>query len=321
MVKTNNDIKILCGGHSEHVKRYESKTIDGDPLWISRLTVTNPEALKKIQEDMLNVGVDFIRTFTYQSSIEGYMKQFGYTKEQSYAVMKGCATSLIQVWNDFSKKNKDAKKPHFCGSIGSYGAYLHDGSDYTGEYKDKVTKQLLREFHAPRFNALVEGGCDFIVFETIPCKIEAEVLVELLSEHPDKKGWVSFSCRDDGHSIASGENFQETAHFIYNLNSAQLVGIGVNCLQPLLVESLFKGINDNRKDNPIPLIVYPNSGEVYTKDQGYVGKETCKPVESFVPIWLDLGVKYIGCCCRTTIEDLQKIKVEVKKWQMEKENK
>lgn len=54
----------------------------------------------------------------------------------------------------------------------------------------------------------------------------------------------------------------------YDLNSKQLVAVGANCLAPRLVESLFKDINKGRKNNPVPLIVYPNSGESYNVEQG-----------------------------------------------------
>lgn len=74
--------------------------------------------------------------------------------------------------------------------------------------------------------------------------------------------------QQDGRSIAYGENFQKTVRDCYDSNPEQLVAIGANCLAPRLIENLFKGINNGRK-NPIPLIVYPNSGESYNVEQGY----------------------------------------------------
>lgn len=313
-MSNSRDILILGSGYSEQVKLYESESIEGDPLWISRLIVTNPDALKKTQIDILKAGVDFLLTMTYQSSIDGYMKQFGLSEEKSYEYMKGNVQETLNAWTEYVKVDSTTKKPSICGSIGSYGAYLHDGSEYTGAFSDNVTKQQLKEFHRPRFDALIEGGSDFIAFETIPCKKEAEVLIELLSEHPEKQGWISFSCRDDGQSISSGERFKDVAKYCYDLNPKQLIAVGVNCLQPVIVESLIKGMNDQRTENPIPLIVYPNSGEMYTQEIGYIGKELCTPIETYVKTWLDLGVKIIGCCCRTDVNDLKKIIDEVKNW-------
>lgn len=43
-----------------------------------------------------------------------------------------------------------------------------------------------------------------------------------------------------------------------------LVAVGINCIQPGFVTELFKGVEKEVQDFNIPLVVYPNSGEVYT---------------------------------------------------------
>lgn len=75
--------------------------------------------------------------------------------------------------------------------------------------------------------------------------------------------------QEDGKSIAYGESFQEVARRCYDLNPQQILAVGVNCLAPRLVESLVSGINKKREHKPVPLIVYPNSGETYSVDLGY----------------------------------------------------
>lgn len=72
----------------------------------------------------------------------------------------------------------------------------------------------------------------------------------------------------DGKSTAYGEDFQTVARKCYDMNPRQLLAVGVNCLAPRLVESLFTGINKGREQNPVPLIVYPNSGENYNTQLG-----------------------------------------------------
>lgn len=79
------------------------------------------------------------------------------------------------------------------GSVGPYGASLHDGSEYTGSYAETTSPELMKEWHIPRIKALIEGGVDLLALETIPCKVEAEMLVQLLKEFPDVKAWLSFS--------------------------------------------------------------------------------------------------------------------------------
>lgn len=87
-----------------------------------------------------------------------------------------------------------AGRSKIAGSIGPYGAALHDGSEYTGSYTTNVSEETLRNWHTPRISALVEAGVDLLAIETIPSRVEAETLVKLLKEKfPETKAWLSFS--------------------------------------------------------------------------------------------------------------------------------
>ena len=62
-----------------------------------------------------------------------------------------------------------------AASIGSYGAYRADDSEYSGDYGKSVTKEALKNFHRRRLQVLAGAGPDLIAFETIPNKLEAQV--------------------------------------------------------------------------------------------------------------------------------------------------
>nr|CAD7432387.1 unnamed protein product [Timema monikensis] len=209
------------------------------------------------------------------------------------------------------------KRPLVVGSVGPYGASLHDYSEYTGDYVEQVTKHHIAEWHRSRIQALVEAGVDILAFETIPAQKEGEVLMELLKEFPHQKAWLSFSCKDEHHT-SHGEKLDEAAQACWDLNPNQLVAVGVNCLNPKFVTSLLSGINRGRVDDPIPLVVYPNSGENYDLVKGWVDGDKCEPVETYIPEWLDLGVTYVGGCCRTYAHDVKRIKEVVQKWSSSK---
>jgi S-methylmethionine-dependent homocysteine/selenocysteine methylase len=68
-----------------------------------------------------------------------------------------------------------------AGSVGPYGACLHDGSEYTGSYLDDfgVTDKFLGDWHRPRIEALLLAGADYLAIETMPGI--REVRVRLLS--------------------------------------------------------------------------------------------------------------------------------------------
>lgn len=50
----------------------------------------------------------------------------------------------------------------------------------------------------------------------------------------------------------------------------------------------------------------------------WVGKEQCKPIESYVKQWLDMGITWIGGCCRVFPEDITRIRDEVNKIENDK---
>lgn len=86
-------------------------------------------------------------------------------------------------------------RPLIAGSVGPYGASLHDGSEYRGEYVDRVSRQDLAAWHRPRVETLVAAGVDLLAIETIPAQMEAEVLVELIKDFPRVQAWLSFSSK------------------------------------------------------------------------------------------------------------------------------
>jgi homocysteine S-methyltransferase len=81
-------------------------------------------------------------------------------------------------WNGKKVDKKTRHKPFVAASIGCYGAYLADGSEYTGNYK--LTKEQLKVWHRKRLAVIAKAEPDVFACETIPCLVEAAALVEVL---------------------------------------------------------------------------------------------------------------------------------------------
>ena len=94
------------------------------------------------------------------------------------------------------------------GSLGPYGACLGDGSEYSGNYIDKVSREDLKTWHLERIRRLAVRKVDLFAAETIPSLEEALAIIDALDEVPGAVGWISFSCRD-GESTARGEKMDE----------------------------------------------------------------------------------------------------------------
>lgn len=312
----NPTVFVLDGGFSTQLSCHVGCSADGDPLWSSRFLQTHPQQVLNTHLDFLRAGADIISTNTYQASVEGFKKHLGVTTEEGIGLISDAvnlAKSARDIYLDECRETGLPKHiPRIAGSVGPYGAYLHDGSEYNGNYIEKTPVSTMREWHRPRIRTLVDAGVDLLAIETIPCLKEAEMLMELLKEFPKIKAWLSFSVKD-GSSVAHGENFRAAVKKCWDLNPNQLLAVGVNCCSPKIVADLLKGINDGRP-TPIPFVTYPNSGEKYDPAVGWIERDKCEALESFVPEWLDLGVQYVGGCCRTYSADIAHIKLQVQNW-------
>jgi len=86
----------------------------------------------------------------------------------------------------------------------------------------------------------------------------------------------------------------------------QVLALGVNCVRPEATASL---IRELRKGSGKPIVVYPNSGEVWDgAAQCWRGSATAAPLAELVREWMAAGASLIGGCCRTTPETIREIR-------------
>ncbi|BFF95913.1 homocysteine S-methyltransferase 3 [Drosophila madeirensis] len=311
-------VLVKCGGFSSQLAHNVDEKVDGDPLWGSRFDATNPQAVIKTHLDFLRSGADIILTNTYQSSVEGFMKYLTLTREQSVALIEKSVYLTQQAKAQYLKELLQSGgniTPHFpliLASIGPYGAHLHDGSEYSGSYADKISKEKLQDWHRTRIETCLRAGVDGLAVETLPCQLEALAITEsILENYTNVKFWVSFQCKDDT-SLADGESFAESALSVWQMvksHKAQtrLLAIGVNCVNPTFVTPLLKSLNSAAGTDRIPLVVYSNRGEIYDSVRGeWTG--TGEDVAKCVPEWIRLGARIVGGCCRVYPDDVLMIR-------------
>ncbi|MFC7785198.1 MULTISPECIES: homocysteine S-methyltransferase [unclassified Rossellomorea] len=277
-----------------------------DSLWSARILLEKPEAIEKVHADYFRAGADCAITASYQATVDGFKKR-GIEKPEALELIKRTVTLAKQARDEFWKEEKgnaNRPKPIVAGSVGPYGAYLADGSEYVGNYG--VSDQHLADFHFPRIQALVEAGADLLAFETIPSLQEAKVLASLLKEFPDTCAWLSFSLKD-GETISDGTGIEECA-CVFN-DDEQIAAIGVNCAP---IPAAKKAISVLSRNTDKPLIVYPNSGESYNAEtKTWHGEEGCSAFDEQSVVWYEAGARIIGGCCRT---DPGQIEALAKRW-------
>lgn len=121
-------------------------------------------------------GADIILTNTYQASVDGYKKCLRLSELESLDLIRKTVRFAHTAREKYLQETKSDEKPRIAGVIGPYGAVLHDGSEYTGSYADKVTSDLLKEWHRPRIAACIEAGVDLLAIATIPCVVSRDGL-------------------------------------------------------------------------------------------------------------------------------------------------
>lgn len=273
-----------------------------DSLWSAKILAENPEIIEKLHYDYFMSGADCAITSSYQATIDGFIQK-GFTETEAISLIKRSVRIAKKARDDFwnaSENRKNRPIPLVAGSVGPYGAYLADGSEYRGDYN--ISEEELINFHRPRIKILVEEGVDILACETIPNLLEAKAITKLLEEFPDVYCWISFSCKND-LEISDGTLISDCAKYLDSCE--QVAAIGINCTAPAYVNSLIEEIKTNSKK---PIIVYPNSGEEYdANSKTWHGDSSSCSYGGNAKNWFDKGAKLIGGCCRTTPEDIKSI--------------
>lgn len=273
-----------------------------DPLWSAKVLIEAPELIRQVHADYFQAGADCAITASYQASLEGFMRR-GLTREAALELIRRSVWLAVEARDAFWQEpahRTGRPRPLVAASVGPYGAFLADGSEYRGDYG--LSEAELMDFHRPRMAALLEAGADLLACETIPCFSEARALTRLLAEFPNASAWISFSARDEAH-LWHGERLAECAAWLND--QSQVVAVGVNCTAPRYLPGLIEAI---RAVTSKPIVVYPNSGETYDPVQRlWRGVSDAETFAIEARRWYASGARLIGGCCRTTPDHIRTI--------------
>lgn len=273
-----------------------------DDLWSAKILLEQPDVIKQVHLGYFKAGADCAITASYQATIEGF-KRRGLNEKEAIHLIQKSVQLAIEARDEFwaePANHMGRSKPFVAASVGPYGAFLADGSEYRGNYG--LSEKELMEFHRPRMKALIEAGADILACETIPCLIEAQAIAKLLREFQNVTAWISFSARDETH-ISEGQMFADCAKQLGN--HPQITAIGINCTPPKYIPSL---IREAKAVTRKPILVYPNSGETYDAEKNaWDGDPVLNSFGEHAREWYKAGARLIGGCCRTTPEDIRVI--------------
>jgi homocysteine S-methyltransferase len=273
-----------------------------DPLWSAKVLLEAPDLIRQVHSDYFAAGADIAITASYQATFQGFARR-GIASDQAAELMRRSVRLAVEArdafWADPASR-EGRPRPLVAASVGPYGAMLHDGSEYRGDYGLSV--QELADFHRPRLAVLAAAGADVLACETIPCLAEAEALLLLLEELPEAYAWFSFTAADETR-IAHGEPIAACAALLGQ--HRRVAAIGVNCTAPHLIPGLVRSL---QAASPKPVVVYPNSGEQYdAASGGWFGEASCEAFGGQAAAWIAAGARLIGGCCRTGPEHIREL--------------
>jgi len=281
-------VQVLDGGLASELE-YQGANI-GTPLWSAQVLEDEPEKVAAVHRAYIAAGAQAIATCSYQVSRMGYV-EVGLTAAEADAALLRSVEIARSVVSEFPER-----RVLVAGSLGPYGAALHNGAEYHGNY-DCSYADLVR-FHRERVEIFARAtGAqrpDLLAFETFPSFEEVRAVGEVLSPWPELRAWFSFSCRDSGH-VSHGEGVGDCAALVASF--PQTVAVGVNCVPPKWIPAL---IAELRTASDLPVMVYPNSGEGWdAANRCWTGVSDPADFGARAAEWFSLGAQIVGGCCRT----------------------
>ena len=183
-ILTDHPFVLLDGAMATEL---EARGCDlADSLWSAKVLMENPQLIYDVHLDYFRAGAQVAITASYQATPDGFAAR-GLNEAQARSLIAKSVELAKQARDSYRAENPAAKGLQIAGSVGPYGAYLADGSEYRGDYQRSA--QVFQDFHRPRVEALLEAGVDLLACETLPSFAEIRALAQLLDEYPVAQAW------------------------------------------------------------------------------------------------------------------------------------
>ena len=159
-----------------------------DTLWSAKALLECPDLVRKVHYDYYAAGANAVEACSYQATEAAFARK-GIEKAEASRLIRLSGELVREAKNDVLLEHPewDPADPLTAGSIGPYGAYLADGSEYTGAYD--LTREEYYAFHQLRLDELLNSGMDILAIETQPRFDEIEALLAMIADRV-KREWV-----------------------------------------------------------------------------------------------------------------------------------
>jgi 5-methyltetrahydrofolate--homocysteine methyltransferase len=259
------------------------------------LSLTQPEAIKEIHREYLRAGADIIETNTFSSTT---IAMADYEMEDYvYELNFESAKIAKEVAQEFTLLNPE--KPRFvAGSIGPTNRTASMSPDVNDPGFRAVTFDDLRKAYKQQAEALIDGGVDLLlvetVFDTLNAKAALFAIEEIKAERKiDIPIMLSGTITDASGRTLSGQTAEA---FLISVSHIPLLTVGFNCA--LGAEQLTPHLEVLAQKSDLRISAHPNAGL-----PNAFGEYDESPTEmaNQIKTYLDKGlINIIGGCCGTT---------------------
>ena len=259
------------------------------------LNLSRPDIIEDIHRRYLEAGADIISTNTFSAQ---RVSQADYHMESFSRDIAFAGAKLARKCAD---EYSTADKPRFvAGSIGPTNKTCSMSPDVSDPAKRDLTYDALFDAYSEQVAAMIEGGIDAVLIETIFDTLNAKVAIDASLSEMKKAGvdlpiMISVTITDLSGRTLSGQTLDA---FIASVSSYPIFSIGLNCsfgaeqMRPYLKELAAKA--------PYYISIHPNAGLPNSMGEYDETAEIMVPqMASFVDEGL---VNIIGGCCGTTEE-------------------
>ncbi len=259
------------------------------------LNITRPDVVLDIHRRYLRAGADIISTNTFSSQ---RISEADYHLENVSREMAFEGARLArQAADEFSTTDK----PRFvAGSVGPTNKTCSMSPDVSDPARRELTYDQLYEAYTEQMEALVDGGVDVILIETIFDTLNAKVAIDAAASIVREKGrdvpvMLSVTVSDLAGRTLSGQTLDA---FLASISSYDIFSVGLNCsfgarqMKPFLAQLSRKA--------PYYISCHPNAG---LPNSLGLYDETADTMAPQIAEYINEGlVNIIGGCCGTTDE-------------------
>ena len=259
------------------------------------LSLTQPQAIKDVHALYFEAGADIVETNTFSGTTIG-MADY-HLEEYVYQLNYESAKIAREVADEFTAQNPD--KPRFvAGSIGPTNRTASMSPDVNDPGYRAVTFDDLRIAYKQQVEALLDGGVDLLLVETIFDTLNAKAALFAIEEvkeerHIDIPIMVSGTITDASGRTLSGQTVEA---FLVSVSHIPLLSVGFNCaLGADLLKPYLQTLAHNTSFN---VSAHPNAGLPNAFGEY---DETPEQMQVFIKEYLDDNlINIIGGCCGTT---------------------